>query len=58
MQILILSHSLVIIWADIAINLHNVNLHDDNFDEDNPETVIHFRLMVWGNKYEQRMAFK
>ena len=35
----------------------NTNL-DDNFDEDNPEIIIHIRLMVWCNAYKQHKACK
>ena len=31
---------------------------DVNFNRDDPETIIHVRLMVWRNKFKQRKAFK
>ena len=33
-----------------AINLNNIILEDDNFDEDDPETIIHVRLMACHNR--------
>ena len=33
-----------------TIDLNNVILDDDNFDGDNPETIIHVRLMACCNK--------
>ena len=30
----------------IIIELKNFNLDDDNFDEDDPETIIHVRLVA------------
>ena len=36
----------------------NINLDDVNFDEDDPETIIHIRLMAWHNKPKQCKAFE
>ena len=36
----------------------NINLDDDNFDADDPETIIHVRLMTWCNRYKQLKAYK
>ena len=36
----------------------NINLDDDNFDVDDPETIIHVRLMTWCNRYKQLKACK
>ena len=30
----------------LSVVLNNINLDDVNFDEDDPETVIHVRLMA------------
>ena len=30
----------------------------DNFHEDDPETIIHVRLLAWHNKFEKCKAFK
>ena len=38
------------------IDLNNINLADDNFDEDDPETIIHVRLIAWCNRYKQYKA--
>ena len=56
MKILILLH-----FLDMSLNtiiLDNAKFDDDNFDEDDPQTIIHVRLMAWSNKYNQRQAFK
>ena len=34
----------------ILINVHNNN----NFYEDDPDTIIHVRLLVWCSKFEKR----
>ena len=41
-----------------TIDLNNINLDDDNFDEDDPEIIIHVRLMAWCNTYKQHKACK
>ena len=41
-----------------CIDLNNINLDDVNFDEDDPETIIHDKLMVWRNKFKQRKECK
>ena len=41
-----------------TIDLNNINLGNEKFDEDDPETVIHIRLMAWCNRYKQRKACK
>ena len=30
----------------LNIDLNNINL-DNNFDEDDPDTIIHIRLLAW-----------
>ena len=30
----------------LSVVLNNINLDDVNFDEDDPETIIHVRLMA------------
>ena len=41
-----------------TIYLNKINLGDGNFDEDDPETIIHVRLMAWRNNYKQCKACK
>ena len=36
--------------------LNNFNV--TNYDEDDPETIIHVRLLVWHIKFEKRKALK
>ena len=41
-----------------SVDLDNIKFDDVNFDEDDPETIIHVRLMVWYYRFKQRKAFK
>ena len=34
----------------LSIDLNNIDFDDVNFDEDDPEIIIHVRLMAWYNK--------
>ena len=34
-------------------DLNNINLDHVNFDEDNPETIIHVRLLACRNRFKQ-----
>ena len=38
----------------LNIDLNNVNLDDTNYNEDDPETIIHLRLLFWHIKFEKR----
>ena len=31
----------------LNIDLNNINLDDATYDEDNPDTIIHVRLLAW-----------
>ena len=42
----------------LNIDLNNVNLDDTNYNEDDPETVIHLRLLVWHIKFEKHKPLK
>ena len=42
----------------LNIDFNCINLDDNNFDEDNPYTIIHVRLLVWGNKFEKCKTLK
>ena len=42
----------------LSIDINNINLGDVNFDEDDPETIIHVRLMAWCNRYKKRKVCK
>ena len=42
----------------IIIDLNNTNLDDHDFDNDDPETIIHVRLMTVLDRYKQRKACK
>ena len=36
----------------LSVDLTKINLDDDNFNEDDPETIIHVRLMAWNNRFK------
>ena len=36
----------------MGIDLNNINL-DDNFDEEDPNIIIHIRLLAWHIKFEK-----
>ena len=42
----------------LSVDLNNINLDDINYDEDDPEAIIHVRLLVWHSKFEKRKARK
>ena len=43
----------------LVVDLDKFNLDDDNnFYEDNPETIIHVKLLAWHNKFEKHKALK
>ena len=42
----------------VSIYLNNINLDDTNYHEDDPETIIHTRLLALHIKFEQRKALK
>ena len=42
----------------LSVDLNNINLEDVNFCEDDPETIIHVRLMACHNRLKQRKALK
>ena len=41
-----------------SVDFNNTNLDDTNYDEDDPETIIHVRLLACHSKFEKRKAFK
>ena len=42
----------------LNIDLNNINLDVTYYNEDDPETIIHIRLLSWPIKFEKRKAFK
>ena len=42
----------------LSVDLININLDEINFEEDDPETIVHVRLMAWCNRFKQRKAYK
>ena len=40
----------------VTIDLNNINIDDDNFEEEDPETIVLIRVIVWYNRYKQRIA--
>ena len=55
------SGNVVFIWNGIGIfniDLNSNNLDDTNYEEDDPDIIIHVRLLVWHTKFEKRKALK
>ena len=42
----------------LSENRNNINLGDSNHDEDDPETIIHIRLLAWHIEFEKSKTFK
>ena len=42
----------------LSADLNNINLDDTNYDKDDPETIIHIRLLDWHFKFEKRKDLK
>ena len=42
----------------LNIALNCINFDDNNFDEDDPDPVIHVRILAWHIKFEKRKALK
>ena len=39
-------------------DFNNINLDNTNYDEDDPETIIHIKLLAWHIKFQKRRALK
>ena len=42
----------------LRIDLNDINLDDVNFDQDDPETIVHVRLINWYNKHDSENSKK
>ena len=42
----------------LSTDLNNINLNDTNYDEDDPETIIHVKLLARHIKFEKCKALK
>ena len=42
----------------LNIDLNCINFNDDNFDKDDPDTIIHVKLLAWHAKFENDKALK
>ena len=42
----------------LSIDLNNINLHDNNYGEDEPETIIHVRLLACHSLSENHKALQ
>ena len=42
----------------LNIDLNNTNLDNTTYDEDDPETIIHVKLLGWHIKLKRRKALK
>ena len=40
----------------LKVNLININPDDTNYEEDDPDTIIHVRLLAWHSQFEKRKA--
>ena len=59
LTILVKSQFLLIKWVLLVLDLDKINLDDDNnFDEDDPDIIIHVRLLARRNKFEKPKALK
>ena len=55
MNIVMKSHFLVNQMGVLGVYLEKINFDDDNnSNEDDPESIIHVRLLAWRNKFETR----
>ena len=41
----------------LSLDLDKIYFDDVNFYENDPETIIHARLLAWHNKFEQCKTF-
>ena len=37
----------------LSVGLNNISLGDTNYDEDDPDTIIHVRLLAWHAKFQK-----
>ena len=42
----------------VITDLNNINLHNTNYDADQPENIVHIRLLAWHNEFEKQRALK
>ena len=42
----------------LNIGLKNINLDDSNNDNDDPETILHIKLLAWHIKFEKLKSLK
>ena len=42
----------------LNIDLNNINHDGTNYDEDDPDTIIHVRLLAWHIKFRKRKELK
>ena len=42
----------------VSIDLNNINPDDTNYNKDNPESIIHIRLLAWQIKFDKHKAHK
>ena len=42
----------------LNIDLNNINLGDTKYDKDDPDTIIHVRLLTWHIKFENAKRLK
>ena len=42
----------------VSTDLNNINLHDTNYDADQPENIVHIRLLAWHIEFEKQRVLK
>ena len=42
----------------LSTDLNNIDLNDTNYDKDDPETIIHIKLLAGHIKFEKRKSLK
>ena len=59
MTILIKSHLFSCQRHILVVDLDKINLDNEkNFDEDDPDTIIHLRLLAWHSKSKKNKTLK
>ena len=42
----------------LSVDLNKINVDNVNFDENDPETIIHVKIMAWRNRFKQHKTFR
>ena len=44
--------------SNLNIDLNYINLENNTFDGDDPDTIVHVKLLAWHIKFKKRKAIK